>query len=144
MKVKGGKKVNNVGRDQGRRVDAIRRKVKESWSKAQNPNLFGGGPVVDNSGKIISVDISAFGFVAEFFESEEIQTRLIEAFRKNNLEFSGKKEDDLDDGIKDHVAEFPPEPDVPIFLLNSYPLQSYFSKLIRYTLFNFCQAQLQL
>ena len=56
MKVKG-KKVNNVGRDQGRRMDAIRKEVNESWSKAQNPNLFGGGPVVDNSGKIISVDI---------------------------------------------------------------------------------------
>ena len=41
--------------------------MNESWSKAQNPNLFGGGPVVDNSGKIISVEISAFGFVAEFF-----------------------------------------------------------------------------
>ena len=46
MKVKG-KKVNNVGRDQGRRMGAIRKKVNESWSKAQNPNLFGGGPVVD-------------------------------------------------------------------------------------------------
>ena len=51
-------------------------KVNESWSKAQNPNLFGGRPVVNNSGKIISVDISAF------------------------------------DGIKLHVAEFPPEPDL--------------------------------
>ena len=71
MKGKGGKRMNNLGRDQGRRMDAIKKKVNESWSKAQNPNLFGGGPVVDNSGKIISVDISAFGFVAEFFESEE-------------------------------------------------------------------------
>ena len=42
--------------------------MNESWSKAQNPNLFGGGPVVDNSGKNISVEISAFGFVAEFFK----------------------------------------------------------------------------
>ena len=118
-------------------MGAIREKVNESWSKAQNPNLFGGGPVVDNSGKIISVDISAFGFVAEFFESDEIQTRLIEAFRKNNLEFTGKKKDDLEDGINDHVTEFPPEQDVPIILLNSYPLQLYFSKLISYTLFLF-------
>ena len=129
-----GKRMNNLGRDQGRRMDAIKKKVNESWSKAQNPNLFGGGPVVDNSGKIISVDISAFGFVAEFFESEEIQTRLIEAFRKNNLEFTGKREDDLEEGIKQHVTEFPPEPDVPIFLLNSYPLQSYFSKVISYNI----------
>ena len=50
--------------------------------------MFGGCPVVDNTGKIIYVEISAFGFVAEFFESEEIQTRLIEAFRKNNIEFT--------------------------------------------------------
>ena len=64
------------------------------------------------------MDISAFGFVAEFFKSEEIQTRLIEAFRKNNIEFTGKKDEDLDDdGIKDNVAEFPPELDMPIFLL---------------------------
>ena len=80
-------KVNNF-REGPRQEEerSIKKKVNESWSKAQNPNLFGGGPVVDNSGKIISVEISAFGFVAEFFESEEIQTRLIEAFRKNNLE----------------------------------------------------------
>ena len=73
--------------------------------------------------------------MSELFKSEEIQTRLIEAFRKNNLEFTGKKEDDLEEGIKQHMTEFPPEPDIPIFLLNSYPLQSYFSKLIRYTFF---------
>ena len=42
MTVKG-KKVNNVGTDQGRMMDAFRKKVKESWSKPQNPNLFGGG-----------------------------------------------------------------------------------------------------
>ena len=94
--------------------------------------LFVGCPVLDNTGQIIYVEVSAYGFVAEFFESEKIQTRLIEAFRKNNIEFTGKKDEDLADGIKNNVAEFPPEPDVPIFLLNSYPLQSYFSKLIRY------------
>ena len=81
-------------------------KVNESWSKAQNPNLFGGGPVVNNSGKIISVDIPALGSVAEFFESEEIQTRLIEAFRRNNLEFTGKKEEELDDGIEQQESNY--------------------------------------
>ena len=60
----------------------IKKKVNESWTKFQNPNTFGGCPVLDNTGKIISLEISAFGFVKEFFESEEIQTRLIEAFRK--------------------------------------------------------------
>ena len=57
-----GMKVNNEGRDQGKRMDVIRKKVNESWSKVQNPNLFGGGPIVGRSWKIISVDISAFGF----------------------------------------------------------------------------------
>ena len=82
------KKVNNMKRDQDRRMVNIKKKVNESWTKSQNPNMFGGCPVVYNTGKIISVEISAFGFVAEFFESEEIQTRLIEAFRKNNIEFT--------------------------------------------------------
>ena len=58
---------------------------KDGWTKSQNPKMFGGCTVLDNTGKIISVEISAFGFVAEFFEGEEIQTRLIEAFRKNNI-----------------------------------------------------------
>ena len=89
----------------------IKKKVNESWTKSLNPNMFGGCPVVDNTGKMISVEISTFGFVAEFFESEEIQTRLIDAFRKNNMEFTGKKYEDLDDdGIEHNVAEFPPEP----------------------------------
>ena len=92
--------------------------------------MFGDCPVVDNTGKIISVEIAVYGFVAEFL-SEKIQTQLIEAFRRNNLEFTGKKDEDFNDGIKNNVAEFPPESDVPIFLLGSYLLQSYFSKLVR-------------
>ena len=124
-------KTNNLARDQGRRMEAIRKKVQESWSKSQNPNMFGACPVVDNSGKIISLEIASFGFLAEFFESEEVQKGLIEACRRNNLEFTGHDEEDLTEGIKDSVDAFPPEPEVPIFLLKSYPLQSYFSQLIR-------------
>ena len=86
--------------------------------------MFGGCPVVNNTGKIINVEIGAYEFVAEFFE--EIQTRIIRAFRRNNLKLTGKKDEDLDDGIKNNIAEFPPEYDVPIFLLGSYPLQSCF------------------
>ena len=56
-------------------------------------------------GKIISVEIAAYGFIAGFFEHEKIQTRLTEAFRRNNLKFIGKKDEDLDDGIKNKVAE---------------------------------------
>ena len=71
-------KVNNMKRDQERCMTNIKKKVNKSWAKSQNPNTFGGCPVVDNTGKIISAGIVAYGFVAEFFESEEIQTRLIE------------------------------------------------------------------
>ena len=92
--------------------------------------MFGGCPVVNNTGKIINVEIGAYEFVAEFFE--EIQTRIIRAFRRNNLKLTGKKDEDLDDGIKNNIAEFLLDSDVPIFLLGSYPLQSYISKLIRY------------
>ena len=44
----------------------IKKKVDESWTKSQNPNMFGGCPVLDNTGKIISVEVAAYGFVAEF------------------------------------------------------------------------------
>ena len=124
-------KTNNLARDQGRRMGAIRKKVQESWSKSRNPNMFGGCPLIDNTGKIISLEIASFGFLAEFFEQEDIQRRLIEACRQNNLEFTGHDKDDLSDGIKDSVEAFPPEPELPIYLLKSYPLQSYFSQLIR-------------
>ena len=60
-------------------MGAIRKKVQESWSKSQNPNMFGVCPVIDNTGKIISLEIASFGFLAEFFEQEDIQRRLIEA-----------------------------------------------------------------
>ena len=62
--------------------------------------MFDVCPVVDNTGKIISVEIAAYGFVAEFFESKKIQTQRIEVFRRNNLELTGKKYEDLNDGIK--------------------------------------------
>ena len=77
-----------------------KKNVNKSWAKSQNPNMFGGCPVVDNTGKIISVEIAAYGFIAEFFESKKIQTQRIEVFRRNNLESTGKKYEDLNDGIK--------------------------------------------
>ena len=85
------KKVNNMKRDQDRRMVNIKKKVNESWTKSQNPNMFGGCPVVDNTGKMISVEISTFVFVAEFFESEEIQTRLIEAFKKKTWSLQARR-----------------------------------------------------
>ena len=62
--------------------------------------MFDGCPVVDNTGKIISVEIAAYGFVAEFFESKKIQTQRIEVFRRNNLKLTGKKYEALNDRIK--------------------------------------------
>ena len=82
-------KVNNMKSNQECCMTDIKKKVNKSWAKSQNPNTFGGCPVVDNTGKIIFVEIAAYGFVAEFFESEDIQTRLIEAFRRNNLRKEG-------------------------------------------------------
>ena len=46
------KKVNNMKRDQDRRMVNIKKKVNESWTKSQNPNMFGGCPVVDNTQKL--------------------------------------------------------------------------------------------
>ena len=62
--------------------------------------MFDVCPVVDNTGKIVSVEIAAYGFIAEFLESKKIQTQRIEVFRRNNLESTGKKYEDLNDGIK--------------------------------------------
>ena len=85
------KKVNRMKRDMERSMVNIKKKVNESWTKSQNPNMFGGCPVVDNTGKMISVEISTFVFVAEFFESEEIQTRLIEAFKKKTWSLQARR-----------------------------------------------------
>ena len=49
---------------------------------------------------VIYVEIAAYGFVAEFFESKKIQTQRIEVFRRNNLELTGKKYEAFNDGIK--------------------------------------------
>ena len=78
----------------------LTKKVNKSWAKSQNPNMFDVCPVVDNTGKIVSVEIAAYGFIAEFLESKKIQTQRIEVFRRNNLESTGKKYEDLNDGIK--------------------------------------------
>ena len=124
-------KTKNVARDVERKMKAIRKNVKASWEKCHNPNMFGGYPVVDPNGKIISIEVAAYGFVAEFFEEEDIQKRLIEAFRKNTLNFGGYEKEDLEKSIKENVESLAPEPPLPIFLMKSYPLQSYLSQLTR-------------
>ena len=43
-------KVNNMKRDQERCMTNIKKKVNKSWAKSQNPNTFGGCPVIDNTG----------------------------------------------------------------------------------------------
>ena len=112
-------------------MPGIRKNVTASWEKSKDPNLFGGCPVTGPTGRIVKIDVAAFGFVAEFFEQEDIQIRLIEAFRKNNLHFQGFEKEVLENSIKEGVDAFPPQPKVPIFLLKSYGLQSYLSQLIR-------------
>ena len=55
----------------------IKQKVNKNCAKSQNAYMFGGFPVFDNTGKIISMQIAAYGFVGDFFEIKEIQTRLL-------------------------------------------------------------------
>ena len=52
------KKVNNMKRDQERRMVNIKKKVNEYWTKFQNPNMFGGCPVLDNTGKIAKLSLA--------------------------------------------------------------------------------------
>ena len=75
----------NTARDNKRRLAAIKKQVKDSWEACRNPNYFGGAPVMDPTGKIIAIDVSAFGFVAEVFEDSYVQEKLLESFRKNNV-----------------------------------------------------------
>ena len=56
----------NAARNQRSRLGKIKKQVSYSWGKSQNPNLFGGGPVLDPSGRIVSMNVSAYGYVAAF------------------------------------------------------------------------------
>ena len=124
-------KKNNRARGLERKITAISKNASEAWEKLQNPNVFGGGPVTDPHGKIITLNIKAFGHLAKFFEDEIIQAGIREAMRKNNLEFSGFVEAKDDVVIQKSVDSLPPPPPIPIFLMKSYALQSYLSTLIR-------------
>ena len=124
-------KSTNKARDVDRKFSAIGKNVTDAWQKLKNPNMFGGGPITDPQGKIISLNIKAFGHIAKFFEEDDIQTRLIEACRKNNLDYSGFDEEDMEDTIKKKVESKLPEPPLHIFLMKAYPLQSYLSTVIR-------------
>ena len=122
----------NAARNQKSRLRKIKKHVSDSWEKSQNPNLFGGGPVLDPSGRIVSMNVSAYGYVAEVFEDQYVHDKLMEAFRKNNIHFKGFTEEELvGKPIKKKVVTWPPQPPLPIFIMKSYPLQSYLSQLIR-------------
>jgi len=56
----------NKARDIERKITTITKNVKDAWEKLEYPNLFGGGPVMDPHGKLISLNITAFGHVAAF------------------------------------------------------------------------------
>ena len=122
----------NKARSIERKLTSVKKNVADAWEKFEYPNLFGGGPITDPQGRIVSLEITAFGHVAKFFEEDDVQNRLREAIRKNNLEFSGFNEAEVDVNIKKSVDLKPPLPSKPIFIMKSYELQSYLSTLIRY------------
>ena len=49
------------------------------------------------------MNITAFGHVARFFEEDDVQNRLREAIRKNNIEYSGLNEEKDEVQIKKSV-----------------------------------------
>ena len=125
-------RTSNASRDQKRRIDTIKKEVAKSWEKSLNPNLFGGGPVLDPTGRIVSLDIVAYGFVAEVFEDEYVHDRLMEAFKKNKEQFIlFDLAEQHEFRIKKKVEPCPPKPPPPIFQMKLYNLQSYLSQLIR-------------
>ena len=87
---------------------------------------------MDPTGKIIGIDVSAFGFVAEVFEDSYVQEKLLESFRKNNIHYNGLDDEEIDGSIKSSVESAAPKPDKPIFVLKAYAVQSYLSQLIRH------------
>ena len=125
------KKNSNSSRKEKTRLRAIGKNVTDSWEKSRNPNLFGGAPVLDPSGRIISIQIHALGFVAEVFEDQYVHDKLLEAFRKNNVHYKGFSDGQIKGKIKKRVESWPPKPKLPIFALKAYAIQSYFSQLIR-------------
>ena len=122
----------NTARDNKRRLAAIKKQVQDSWEASRNPNYFGGAPVTDPTGKIIAIDVSAFGFVAEVFEDSYVQEKLLESFRKNNVHYNGLNDAEIEGSIKSSVEAAAPKPDKPIFILKAYAVQSYLSQLIRH------------
>ena len=52
--------------------------------------------MIDPQRKIVSLNIEAYDHVAAFFEQESVQRELREAIRKNNLEFAGYDQENVD------------------------------------------------
>ena len=125
------KKNSNASRKNKTRLRAIQKNVKDSWEQNNNPNLFGGAPVLDPSGRIVTIEVHALGFVAKVFEDQYVHDKLIEAFRKNNIHYKGFSEEEIQGTIKKKVESWPPKPKHPIFVMKAYDIQSYFSQLIR-------------
>ena len=55
------------------------------WSFTQEgmPAFFAGGPVVSESGEIISFEFKAFGYIKELLDSPEFGEKLKEACKRN-------------------------------------------------------------
>ena len=74
--------------------------------------------MIDPQGKIVSLNIKAYGHVAAFFEQESVQRELREAVRRNNLEFAGYDQENVD--IKKKVeAKVPVPPNHSLCLLHT-------------------------
>ena len=55
-----------MSKNKARDISAIGRNATDAWEKLECPNVFGGGPVLDPQGKLISLNITAFGHVEIF------------------------------------------------------------------------------
>ena len=51
------KKNSNALRNNKIRIKAIKKNVGDAWEKDKNPYFFGGAPVLDQSGRIVTIDI---------------------------------------------------------------------------------------
>ena len=47
----------NKARDIERKISAISKNATDAWEKSECPNCFGGGPVIDPQGKLISMKL---------------------------------------------------------------------------------------
>ena len=65
----------NKARAIERKLTSVKKNVADAWEKLEYPNLFEGGPIMYPQGRVVSLEITAFGHVAKFFEEDDVQIR---------------------------------------------------------------------